>query len=232
MMSLIRSVTRRFGSRSRKPGAQAKPKSPNKKQEGIGIIFRALKSWGKPEGDYLEFGVYRGRAFIEAFRAADRVGLAQMRFFAFDSFEGLPVPNDAERHAFAEGQYACSETAFLDNLRDEGVDLSRVKSIPGFFDKSLTPRLASELEISCARVVWVDCDLYESAAPVLDFVTDLVETGSIIAFDDWWSFAGNPHMGEIRATREWLSRNPSIQLEHYRDFGASGRIFVVQKASG
>ena len=72
-----------------------------------------------------------------------------------------------------------------------------------------------------AAIVWIDCDLYESTVPVLDFIVPFVQTGTIFCFDDWFSFAGHFMKGEIRATREWLERNPDIRLTQYRDFGVT-----------
>ena len=42
------------------------------------------------QGDYLEFGSFRGNTLTTAFLSAKRFGLNSMRFFIFDSFEGLP----------------------------------------------------------------------------------------------------------------------------------------------
>lgn len=86
----------------------------NKKQQAMSMMFPALKSWKKTDGDYLEFGVYRGRAFKAAYDEAIRHKYEEMRFFAFDSFEGLPeVKGEDEKHKhFYKGQYACSESEF------------------------------------------------------------------------------------------------------------------------
>lgn len=199
------------------------------KTETMRMVMGAIKSWRVADGDYLEFGVFQGRAFIEAMRLASKHGFDEMRFFAFDSFEGLPDPNSQESGRFHAGQYACSEEQFLDNLRHDGADVSRVTTVPGFYDQSLTPELKSRLGLKKASVVWIDCDLYESTKPALDFVTDLVDNGTPIVFDDWWSFGGHPHKGEVRAAREWLEENPDIRLEYYRDFGRNMRVFIVQR---
>lgn len=50
----------------------------------------AFTTYNEVEGDYLEFGVYEGQTFIEAWETARRYENGQMRFHAFDSFEGLP----------------------------------------------------------------------------------------------------------------------------------------------
>ena len=59
------------------------------------------------KGDYLEFGVFRGRTFAEAWNAARRYGRQKMHFYAFDSFTGLPELSDKDNGgAFRQGQLA------------------------------------------------------------------------------------------------------------------------------
>ena len=55
--------------------------------------FDYTKSLGI-SGDYYEFGCHRGRTFRMALTEARRHGLDKMRFLAFDSFEGLPEPQE------------------------------------------------------------------------------------------------------------------------------------------
>lgn len=200
----------------------------NKKDEMLRVAFPAVTSW-RVEGQYFEFGVYEGRAMIAAYQNAVRSN-RRFHFFAFDSFEGLPS-SDEGGDKFPEGKYACSQDRFLENLHNVGVDTSLVTCIPGFFDKSLTAELQEQLTGHKAAIVWVDCDLYESTIPVLEFIAPFLQTGTIVCFDDWFSYGGDPTKGEIRATREWLEKTPHIALTHYRDFGISGRSFVVQKRS-
>ena len=71
-------------------------------------VFRAV-SESQSAGDYLEFGVFRGTSFINACRLARKHGLDEMRFFAFDSFEGLP---DSEGVVMRQGAYASSRATF------------------------------------------------------------------------------------------------------------------------
>jgi len=40
--------------------------------------------------DYLEFDFYAGTSFILAYKTAKKYGINNLRFFAIDSFEGLP----------------------------------------------------------------------------------------------------------------------------------------------
>lgn len=218
---------------NKKPYALFENQGTLVKREGINYAFRFVRNMQKRGGgDYLEFGVYRGRTTVEAFKKAKELNFDTMRFFAFDSFEGLPSLSDEEKDfgQFYEGQYSCSVENFLENLKAANVDLSRVITIPGFYDKSLAdPNIKSIHSIKKASVVWIDCDLYESTVPVLDFITDIIDAGTILVFDDYFSFGGDLYTGEIRAIREWLERNPDISLEHYRDYGDFSRMFIVQK---
>lgn len=198
----------------------------DKKDEMLQVAFPAVTSWLVP-GQYFEFGVYEGRSMIAAYKNAARTNRS-FRFYAFDSFEGLPASAEGGRK-FPKGKYACSEEHFRKNLARAGVDNRRVTTIAGFFGDSLTEDLQQELVNEKGAIVWIDCDLYDSTVPVLEFITPLIQTGTILCFDDWFSYGGDPSRGEIRATREWLDSTPSVKLTRYRDFGISGRSFVVQK---
>jgi hypothetical protein len=184
-------------------------------------------------GDYLEFGVSWGNTFISAFHNARRFGLNSMRFFAFDSFEGLPPIQGVDAHGDCEyhkGQYACNVTEFQRRIRQEGVDLNRVKLVPGWYDKVLNDKTKQDLQIKKAAVIWIDCDLYESTVPALNFITDYVQSGTIICFDDWYCFKADPNRGECRAFNEWLTKNPSIRAIEYRKFEAAGNSFILNVA--
>src|SRR5215831_13563608 len=72
------------------------------------------------DGDYLEFGVFRGETFRNAIRAARQGFRATKerrflgRFLAFDSFEGLPrVPSmDDRTNVYAAGEFAAPRADF------------------------------------------------------------------------------------------------------------------------
>ena len=195
-------------------------------------------------GDYLEFGVWKGDSFIKAFHALTEIrgqhknwltrhtthqsqygestsdfalwNKMEPRFFAFDSFEGLPETAKGDLHEnWAKGSYACTEKQFRANIAEEGVDMSRVITVPGFYDKSLTPEAKSRLGLSRAAIVNIDCDLYESTITVLDWITDLLVQGTILVFDDWFCYQGRTDCGEQKACREWLARNPQLELVEY-----------------
>ena len=184
----------------------------------------------KLDGDYLEFGVYKGTTFIAAYNFARSVGLKSMKFYAFDSFQGLPEISSADNnklHEFSKGQYYCDVDEFKKNIYRRGVNLDRVNIIPGWYDQVLNEQTKSKIRIKKASIVYIDCDLYKSTVPVLNFITDYIQDGTIIIFDDWFCFKGDPNYGEQKAFREWLKRNPKIVVTEFHKFGWHGNSFII-----
>lgn len=183
-------------------------------------------------GDYLEFGVWKGGTFVNAYYFAKRYNLSTMKFYAFDSFEGLPeikgVDAEGFKH-FDQGLFTCSEAQFRRNIMKHGVDMNRVGIVPGWFDKVLNEEIKRAISIQNAAVIWIDCDIYESTVPILNFITDYLQDGTILIFDDWFCYRGNPNRGEQRAFREWLERNPQIQASEFYKFGWGGNSFIIHK---
>ena len=181
-------------------------------------------------GDYLEFGVFRGDRITQAYESAvflanyvnsgkdpylakmSAKNLESMRFFGFDSFEGLPKANaidvaEGQEKWIGEGGFTASLEEVQKLLPKKGLSEGRIKLVKGWFDKTLTPATKQEHRITAAAIVYVDCDYYESAVPALEFVTDLLVDGSIIIFDDWFLFRGRRDRGEQRAFYEWKEKH-------------------------
>jgi hypothetical protein len=187
-------------------------------------------------GDYFEFGVWRGVTFSHAYKFMHSL-FPRMRFIACDSFQGLPAPSGIDAangysSRFHERQFACSREELLENLRREGVDVGRVMTIEGWFDKTLTGATRAALKLDKVAFAWIDCDLYESTVPVLDFITPMLSVGSVVLFDDWRCFRNLPDFGQQRAVREWLQQNPELQLAELMPFGWNGQVFTVRSCRG
>lgn len=177
------------------------------------------------KGDYAEFGVFRGQTFAAALLLSAQAGLRDMKCWAFDSFEGLP----SDEGWFKAGAYACGRDQFIGNVRRcASSEMDRVRVVPGWFDRTMHgTRIDAPLAIA-----WIDCDIYESTVPVLEFLTSRVQSGTLLCFDDWLCLGGDPMTGEIRACREWLDANPGISLVEYCNFGWHGKSFIVQVSRG
>lgn len=218
------------------------------------IIYKAANIIAKEKirGEYLEFGVFEGSSFIYAYNIIKYVFEEQakysgirtetelvearktwdaMRFFAFDSFQGLPLLTgvDAQSNIFAKGKYACSEVAFLSNLRKAKIPLNRVVSVAGWFDQTCTIETAEKYQMSKAALIHIDCDLYESTRTVLGFIQPLLTDGTILIFDDWYFFRGNPNLGEQRAFNEWRKTLQNYTFTEYQKEGPFRNSFIANQ---
>ncbi|AXK79055.1 hypothetical protein DW352_00080 [Pseudolabrys taiwanensis] len=184
-------------------------------------------------GNYLEFGCHRCRTFRMALTEARRHNQDHMKFFAFDSFEGLPIPTtETSVTKWTQGALTTSEQSFQDLVHKHGIYVDRVKTIKGFYSDSLTDELQTQFVAKENKIalVTVDCDLYESAVPVFDFIEPLLQDGSVIYMDDL--FVGNkanPTRGVARAFLEFQKRSKWRFIRHL-DVGWWGRTYIARTA--
>ena len=181
-------------------------------------------------GDYLEFGCHRCRTFRMALTEARRHNLESMQFHAFNSFDGLPEPtSETSVEIWKRGALTTSEQTFIDHVKTHGIYVERVKTIKGFYSDSLTPALRRQY-VDAARktaLVNIDCDLYESAVPVFEFIDPLLQEGAVIYVDDLFAgHKGHPHKGVARAFLEWQKRSRWKVVRHL-DVGWWGRSYIV-----
>ncbi len=80
-----------------------------------------------------------------------------------------------------------------------------------------------------AAIVNVDCDLYESALPVLDFVVPFLKNGTVLYLDDWFAVPSIKE-GVARAFREFEKRTHNIEFHPYREVGVFGKTFAVTRS--
>jgi hypothetical protein len=181
-------------------------------------------------GDYHEYGCHSCRTFRMALTEARRHGLDEMKFWAFDSFEGLPTPfTETSVSKWTQGALRTSEATFRDLVRRHGIYVDKVGTLKGYYSDSLTPELQHrfvEKEKKIALVT-VDCDLYESAVPVFQFIDPLLQDGSVIYIDDLFvGNKGNPNRGVARAFLEFQKCSKWRVRRHF-DVSWWGRAYIV-----
>lgn len=180
-------------------------------------------------GDYHEFGCHRCRTFRMALTEARRHNAGAMKFFAFDSFEGLPESSGHSVEIWKRGALTTSLEAFMEMVRGHGIYVDRVTPIKGFYSDSLTKDLQRrfldrENKIALATI---DCDLYESAVPVFDFIEPLLQEGTVLYIDDLFAgYKGSPSKGVAKAFREFQARSRFRFVRHL-DIGWWGRSYIA-----
>jgi hypothetical protein len=139
-----------------------------------------------------QFGVYRGASMY-----LYRRWWPEALLLGFDSFAGLPAERVGEvrRATWVAGTFGIGgETGIVQRLQhDLGSSSSRF--FRGFFNETLTPRLASSLPQ--ATLVDIDSDIYRSAFEALDWLFEhrLAGAGTLVAYDDWLDYACAPLLG-------------------------------------
>jgi O-methyltransferase len=181
-------------------------------------IFLSIARFGhinRPmSGYYFEFGCHEANTMRMAF--VHFRYLFDFEYVAFDSFEGLPELDPIDKQdIWQKGKLKTAEDEFRRLVMGAGMPGDKLRTVKGFFDDSLTPALQAQLLPRKAAVIYVDCDLYKSTIPVLEFCVPFLQRGTILVFDDWNCFHGDPDRGERRAFREFCERHPDQRFEEF-----------------
>ena len=186
------------------------------------------------KGDYAEFGLWKGRNLVRAYHLSQRWGtLNDMRFIGFDSFEGIPelTENDTEAAEFPPGMFTGTYEEVEQTLKAGGVDKKRRFLVKGWFADTLTARTREKLQLQNVAIAYVDCDVYQSTVPILNFLSSCLADGGVIVFDDWYCFKNDENRGQQKAFAEWLERSPQWKPTPFKEFGGDGKAFIMNRVA-
>jgi hypothetical protein len=84
-------------------------------------------------------------------------------------------------------------------------------TVKGFYDVSLAEELKQRLQPRKAAVL---CRLrpLSSTVPVLRFLEDFLQPGTVVVFEHWNCLLADPNRGERRAWREFLAASPELRF--------------------
>jgi hypothetical protein len=182
-------------------------------------------------GDFVECGVWRGGSMMMAALTLLASGSTDRRLFLFDTYEGLPKPNEAldvdvwgnsgleewqryrKSDTSSDWAYASLEEVRA-NLESTGYPMDRVFFIKGMVEDTL-PAKAPET-IALLRL---DTDWYESTRHELDHLYPRLSQKGILILDDYGHF-----LGARKAADEYLAKLAAPPLLNRIDY--AGRIAV------
>jgi predicted O-methyltransferase YrrM len=122
------------------------------------------------DGQILEFGVASGRTINHI------SSLVNQKVYGFDVFTGLP---EAWRTGFSAGIFGRQDLPQV----NENVEL-----VVGLFEETLAEFLKhNQQPIS---LLHVDCDLYAGTKTIFDKLDNLIQTGTVIVFDEYFNYPG------------------------------------------
>jgi O-methyltransferase len=180
------------------------------------------------QGDYLEFGVFNGFSLKHMYDLRIEFELdkiSNLRLFGFDSFEGFP-PNETTSFHFKEGQMSGDYDRLLKYFPPFELN-TQVHLIKGYFNNTLTQGLKDEKNLTRAAIINIDCDLFDSTLEALTFSDPLIQPGTLLIFDDWFCYKGNPEYGEQGAFNLWMKQNSrSFKWVEFFRYGVHGKILL------
>lgn len=194
-------------------------------------------------GDLYEFGCFSGSSLSHFWRAAvefeRQFGVRSIdRFFAFDSFQGMPQPEaedylegyDYALGTLRPGSFASTLDQTRETLQSVDMDLTRFVPIQGFYSESLfRADTAEAVEGSICAVLHIDCDFESSAFDALQFMTSRLQDGCVLLFDDWFLFRGRPDKGVQQAFKRWLPTS-GYTVSSYFTYSWAGAAFILHRA--
>ncbi len=168
-------------------------------KETLQFSYEMAKTYADKTGIYVECGVAAGAQII-----AMATGAPGKTIYAFDSFQGIPLPsnrddqmpgikmlteyerthlpNPGEQLLETTGATSVSEESFKEHLVNAGVNLDNIKIVPGWFEHTVRLFGSQYVNISILRL---DGDLYNSTFVCLQHLFGKVQTGGCVIIDDW-----------------------------------------------
>lgn len=150
-------------------------------------------------GCIVECGVWKGGAICSAKRYIKNLNINK-NVYAFDSFEGLPIPDDNTDFLLSTNQKAsqicntkndinnncyCNVDTFKKTMRAFNLDDNDIIIKKGWFENTC---VNFNENISILRF---DGDWYKSTNDVLNNLYDKITPGGVIIFDDYGYWNGN-----------------------------------------
>tara|TARA_B100000965_G_scaffold8029_2_gene6199 strand:+ start:1089 stop:2252 length:1164 start_codon:yes stop_codon:yes gene_type:complete len=188
------------------------------------------------EGDYLEFGVFEGSSFSHAIRCYLKSKIYmptnksnEIRFFGFDSFEGFGKLDKDEIHPFyVDEQFKTSFNHVKKKINKVAKGSSvEANLIKGFLNESLREG-PSKYNIKKARIIFIDLDIYSASKDAFNFCKGLIQEGTIIILDDYFSYKGSLNKGVAKAFEE-LKTESNFCFRELMPYGLGGKVYICDK---
>jgi O-methyltransferase len=165
--------------------------------ETLRFTYDVALEMSKKQGVYIECGVAAGAQIIAMAYAAPNKTI-----YAFDSFQGIPLPSNRDDQMpglkylsqreinrlpdpgsqllESSGATVVSLDDFKDHCVKSGVETRNIKPVRGWFEETV-PNFQRE-KIAILRL---DGDLYNSTMVCLKYLFDRVIEGGYVIIDDW-----------------------------------------------
>jgi hypothetical protein len=187
------------------------------------LDIRGLLIINKIEGDYVEFGVYRGEMM---YAAAQILSPHITRYIGLDTFEGLPAPqeNDADLFVFESPGFMASPKETAEAMMHGYPSIL----IQGDFRQEhvLEQFRAQVPQIS---VLTIDCNWPSSVRAALMAGAPYLQAGSIVFVDDYFVATRRANFND-QIMRQ-VSETHEIRFVEFQTYPPCARAFIVEPMS-
>jgi O-methyltransferase len=189
------------------------------------------------EGAYFEFGVASGNSMRSA-EIAERtahsssLGVAQVRreLVGFDTFESFSSQSAADTHSTWQGENFSVPIHKVkkrfrrvrDRVSFHAIDCSRLGSPLDDYGP-----IEKYVQSEKVALLLFDMDLGDPTEKALEWIRPKLQNGSVIIFDEYFAFRGDPAMGEARAWSLFLEKNPRVSARMMKTYGDGGAVFQI-----
>ena len=210
------------------------------------------RSWGHVfsnhlDGDYVEFGVYKGDSLIDSIETylgfrkwlssqlisiePWRVNVAEqsplnkkMTFHGLDTFSGMPE-NSEDNFIYGKGTFVGDKKSVETKVRIHLSDSVEIELYEGLFLETKVA-LQNKLLGKKAAIINIDCDIKESTSDSLQIIENYLQVGSIVLFDDYNAFCANNQLGQRRALSDF-NKHTRFVFEKFFTYHFSGQAFLI-----
>jgi len=209
------------------------------KAQMLKLIFWHLNVDQKP-GFYMEFGVAHGHSMKAAilanrFAKSKQLGVVRLErtFFGVDTFEGFKSDNPLDVHpVWNADKFTRPIDEIEQRFRKEDVSVLFLK-IDATTLNNLSDVTVLDFKSSIkgpAAILLFDMDLFEPTISALRWVSEFIDEGTFIMFDEFFAFQASLEKGEARAFREFSQSNPHLIFREFATYGSGGKVFVLSKS--
>ncbi len=169
-------------------------------------ILRLAKQSLIVEGDFVEFGCYRGDTSLLLAEILQNV--ANKRLFLYDSFEGLPKKKPEDESPvgmeFQQGELLVTKREVKERFLHAGLKVPVIKK--AWFDKLTEDDLPEKVAFA-----FIDGDFYDSIKTALIKIEGRVAPGGVVLIHDYY----NPALpGVAKAVDEWL-KGKNVKIKQF-----------------
>ncbi|GAB4446670.1 MAG: hypothetical protein Fur0028_01310 [Bacteroidales bacterium] len=165
--------------------------------------------WHKvPVGKIVECGVWKG-GMIAAI--AELLG-KDFEYHLFDSFEGLPSPNENDGKLAIDwyNKNGINNCVVDISFAKKAMKKSKIDKV--YFHKGWFNETIPNLEINDISVLRIDSDWYDSVKISLDYLFPKVKLGGILIIDDYYAWEGCR-----KSVNEYFTRNSLYLLREWNN---------------